>query len=49
MKIKDFKETERKTAKVRKIKRETDSFVNEKDYSLKQVDDKTWRYRWFKK
>lgn len=48
MKIKDFKETERKVAKIRKIKKETDPFLKKKDYILEQIDDKTWRYHWIR-
>lgn len=50
MKIKDYEETKRKTVKVRKIKKETDLFLRERNYYLEQLDDdKTWKYYWFKK
>lgn len=51
MKIKDFKATENRVTRIRKIKKEkeTDAFINKKDYYLEQIDEKTWRYYWFKK
>lgn len=49
MKIKNYEEIERKMVKVRKIKKETNLFIGEKDYYLEQIGDKTWRYHWFKK
>lgn len=49
MKIKDFKETEMKVNKTRKIKKEKEVMFGPKNYYLEKIDDKTWRYHWFKK
>lgn len=48
MKIKDYKEIKRKTARTRRIKKETDLITKERDYYLEQIGDKIWVYHWFK-
>lgn len=49
MKIKDYEKNKKKIARIRKIKKETDLFAGEKDYYIEQIDNKTWKYYWFKK
>ena len=49
MKIKDYEKIKRNNIRVRKIKKEIDLFGKEKDYTLEQIDEKTWLYRWFEK